>query len=65
MIVLTRIYKIGRKFGASSPKNWQPKTAKFGPTFGKLGNSIANISGIKQDIVEPKTDCKLQSLLLI
>jgi len=36
-----------------------PKTSKFGANFGQLRNSIENISGMQQDIVERKMRCKL------
>jgi len=47
--------KLGQKFGSLPEKKFGgPRTSKFGPNFGQLRNFIANISGIKQDIVKWK-----------
>jgi len=59
----SRIYKIGSEIWGGGPAETfgGPKTSKFGANFGQLGNLIASVSGKKQDVVEWKTACKLQS----
>jgi len=46
--MVTIIYKIGTEIWGPSQKIGGPKTSKFGPNFGQLGNLIANISGKKK-----------------
>jgi len=55
------MYKIGSQIWGRHPLPRPPnqkmaaQKQKNGPNFGQLGNLIANISGMKQDIVERKT----------
>jgi len=47
--------KFGQKFGGSSPEIWWPKDMKCQRDFGQLCDLTTNISGMQQDIVNPKT----------
>jgi len=55
---VTQIYKTGLKFGGPSPqKNWRTQNIQIYArrVFWQICDFIANISGLQQDIVNPKT----------
>jgi len=58
-----RFIKFGQKFGwPLPPEIWRTKNIKFRRHFAQLRDSIANIAGMRQDIVNRKTSCKLRTL---